>query len=154
MSVVLFAACLVIGVSDGDSLRVKCPERVAAFPVRLAGIDAPEVKHTGFVRTSYQPWATESKAGLSGLCLKQTVSVRRIAFDRNRRAIGFVTCQGKDASLEQLAAGNAWTFLVPKEHAFDFTRAAEKAKAEAKGLWSLPNPIPPADWRKAGACSI
>lgn len=150
---VLLAACLVIGVSDGDSLRVKCPDRANAFPVRLAGIDAPEVKHTGFIRTALQPWATESKAALAALCLKQTVDVKRIAFDRNRRAIAWVLCQGRDASLAQLTAGNAWAFDVPKAQAAGFARLEQSARERGVGLWSLPNPIAPADWRKAGACA-
>lgn len=153
MSTLLLAACLVIGVSDGDSMRVKCPARVAAFPVRLVGIDAPEVKHTGFVRTALQPWANESKAALTALCLKQTVDVKRIGFDRNRRALGYVTCQGKDASTEQLTAGNAWAFDVPAAQAVDFVTLEAAAKAKPVGLWTLPNPIAPQDWRKAGACA-
>ena len=153
MSSLLLAACLVIGVSDGDSIRVKCPERTAAFPVRLAAIDAPELKHTGFVRTSYQPWANESRAALSDLCLKETVDIQRIGFDRNKRAIGFVLCKGHDASVQQVAGGHAWSFLPPKGYGPTFLELEKRARDDGKGLWSLPNPIRPSDWRKAGACA-
>ncbi len=153
MSAVLLAACLVIGVADGDTVRVKCPEREKAFPLRLAGIDAPELKHSGFVRTAYQPWANESKAALTALCLKETVDVRRIAFDRNRRAVGFVKCKGEDASAHQVANGHAWAFLVPKGHT-EIIEFEAQARARKRGLWSLPNPIRPQDWRRAGACAL
>lgn len=152
MSTLLLAACLVIGVADGDTLRVDCPDRHAAFPVRLAGIDAPELKHSGFVRTAYQPWGNESKAALTALCLKEIVDVHRIAFDRNGRAVAFVTCKGEDASAHQVANGHAWSFMVPKGHA-EISALEQQARAQRLGLWALPNPVPPADWRKAGQCS-
>ena len=33
--------CLVVGISDGDTIKVRCPEQ-AQTAVRLAQIDAPE----------------------------------------------------------------------------------------------------------------
>lgn len=153
MSTILLAACLVLSVSDGDTLKAQCPERKAVVTVRLLGIDAPELKHSGFVKMPLQPWGNEAKAALSTLCLNQTVDIHRVAIDRNGRAIASVTCQGQDASLYQVANGNAWTFMLPKDQAFDLTRAFDAAKAAGKGLWSLPNPVEPSAWRKSAACT-
>lgn len=146
MSTLILAACLVIGVSDGDSIRVKCPERTAAFAVRLAGVDAPEIAHKAF-GIAEQPWGRESKASLTALCLKKTADVKRIAFDRYRRAVGFVQCEGRDASVHQIATGNAWVFLPPKKQAAAFKSLQERAKAARLGLWAG-EPIEPSLWRK------
>lgn len=58
-------ACLVIGVTDGDTLKVRCeadpvPQNLT---LRLAEIDAPE---------SRQAFGNRSKQSLSWLCLRQS----------------------------------------------------------------------------------
>ena len=55
--------CLVVGISDGDTLTARCPTEDAAHPyqqvkVRLAGIDAPE---------RAQPYGSRAKQALSDL---------------------------------------------------------------------------------------
>lgn len=59
--------CLVVGISDGDTLAARCPTADAAHPyqrvkVRLAEIDAPE---------SGQAFGRRSKEHLSALCFTQ-----------------------------------------------------------------------------------
>ena len=56
--------CLVVGISDGDTLTARCPTGDAAHPysqlkVRLAEIDAPE---------KAQPYGNRAKEYLSSLC--------------------------------------------------------------------------------------
>lgn len=129
------------------------PRARRAFPGPFGQHRRPELRHTGFVRTAYQPWANESRTALSDLCLNETVDVKRIGFDRNGRAIGFVLCKGHDASVQQVANGNAWVFLPPKAQAAIFLDLEKRARAASKGLWSLPNPVRPSDWRRAGQCA-
>ncbi|WP_313075805.1 hypothetical protein [Melaminivora sp.] len=55
--------CLVVGISDGDTLTARCPTQDAAHPyqqvnVRLAGIDAPEKR---------QPLGERSRQHLAGI---------------------------------------------------------------------------------------
>lgn len=151
MSAVLFAACLVIGVADGDTLRVKCPNRVKAFQVRIAEIDAPELAHKAF-GIALQPFGPESKASLVALCQGQAATVRRLGFDVHRRAVGQVQCAGVDVGSYQVTAGLAWadtTYLL-KGSAMPALEA--QARAVQRGLWSDPAPIPPWLWRKTGKC--
>jgi endonuclease YncB( thermonuclease family) len=153
VSAIVLLACLVVSVSDGDTLKAQCPERKAVVTVRLQGIDSPELAHYGFAKMAYQPWGNEAKAALSALCLHQTVDLHRVAIDRNGRSVATLACQGQDVSLYQVTNGNAWVYLQTKDQTLALTRAQDAAKAAKKGLWSLPDPIEPSAWRKAGACS-
>ena len=146
MSTSLLVACLIIGVPDGDSLKVKCPERVKAFSVRLAGIDAPEIVHKGF-HIAEQPGGREAKASLAELCLKQPATIHRTATDRrNGRMVAQVECGGVNVNAEQLRRGQAWAYMASKRS--QFPKLEAKARADGVGLWAVPNPIKPRDWRK------
>ena len=64
--------CLIVGISDGDTLTARCPAADPAHPyqqvrVRLAEIDAPE---------SRQAFGQRSKRHLSDLCFKADATIR------------------------------------------------------------------------------
>ena len=70
--------CLVVGISDGDTLTARCPTGDIAHPysqlkVRLAEIDAPE---------SGQPYGRRAKKYLSALCYEAKATIRQTASDR------------------------------------------------------------------------
>ncbi len=62
--------CVVIGISDGDTLKVQCTtdQGQQSLTVRLAEIDAPEKS---------QPFGQRSKQHLSQLCFRKRAEVRR-----------------------------------------------------------------------------
>ena len=98
--------CLVVGISDGDTLTARCPTGDIAHPysqlkVRLAEIDAPE---------SGQPYGRRSKEYLSSLCYETEATIRQTATDRYGRTVARVECKGKDANLEMVKAGMAWAY--------------------------------------------
>ena len=98
--------CLVVGISDGDTLTARCPTGDIAHPysqlkVRLAEIDAPE---------SGQPYGRRSKEYLSSLCYEAEATIRQTATDRYGREVARVECKGKDANLEMVKAGMAWAY--------------------------------------------
>ena len=98
--------CLVVGISDGDTLTARCPTGDIAHPysqlkVRLAEIDAPE---------SGQPYGRRSKEYLSSLCYETEATIRQKATDRYGRTVARVECKGKDANLEMVKAGMAWAY--------------------------------------------
>lgn len=137
MSAVLLA-CLVVGVTDGDTLKVRCgsaPQEV----VRLAEIDAPE---------KAQPWGERSRQHLAALCHDKPAEVRPEKRDRYGRTVARVSCAGVDASAGQVKAGMAWAFT---KYLTDPTiRAAEEAARAAQlGLWADAYPVPPWEWRAA-----
>lgn len=145
MSAVLLVACLVIGVADGDSMKVLCPARTNAISVRLAGIDAPEIVHKA-LRIEEQPGGRDSKASLAEMCLKQLATVHSTGTDRYGRTLAQVECNGTNVNAEQVRRGQAWAYMASKRSGFPKLEA--KARADGVGLWAIPNPIKPSDWRK------
>jgi endonuclease YncB( thermonuclease family) len=94
------AICLVVAISDGDTLRMRCGEPGAfqQVTVRLAEVDAPE---------RGQPYARRSRAALAALCWGSWATLRAEKKDRYGRTVGRVECRGKDASAEQVRRGMA-----------------------------------------------
>jgi micrococcal nuclease len=140
----LLLACVVIGVSDGDSIKAKCPDRPAVLSIRLLGIDAPEIEHKA-LHIAEQQWGRESKAALSALCLKQTARIQTKSVDRYGRTLAVVECNGVNANAQQVRNGNAWAYLASKRSGLPALQQA--AQDSSIGLWSQPNPVRPSIWR-------
>jgi endonuclease YncB( thermonuclease family) len=130
--------CLTIAISDGDTLKAKCPHTTEPVKVRLAQIDAPEKR---------QPFGQRSKQSLSELCYQKRTIIQPVALDRYGRTVAQVTCEGVDANREQVNRGMAWVY---DQYATDRTlyTAQNNAKAAQQGLWSDAAPVPPWIWRK------
>lgn len=138
----LVLVCLVVGISDGDTLTARCPTSDSAHPyrqvkVRLAEIDAPE---------KGQPFGRRSKQHLSTLCYRVEASIRQTTTDRYGRTVARVTCRGLDANLEQVRAGMAWAYTKYQTDAA-FPNAEQRARRARIGLWSDRNPVPPWEFR-------
>lgn len=134
--------CLVVGISDGDTLNARCPTADLAHPyqqvrVRLAEIDAPE---------SGQPFGRKSKENLSALCFKVEATIRQTATDRWGRMVARVECRGVDASMAQVKAGMAWAFTKYQTDPA-FPQAELAARRAGVGLWADQNPVAPWDFR-------
>lgn len=133
--------CLVVAISDGDTLKARCGEEGAyrVEVVRLAEIDAPE---------RGQAFGQRSRAALAALCFGAVATIRPQTRDRYGRAVARVECRGKDASTEQVGAGLAWFFT--RYGTDDSVKALEGlARGSRVGLWADSAPIPPWEWRKA-----
>lgn len=137
--------CLIVSISDGDTLTARCPTQDAAHPyqqvkIRLAGIDAPEQK---------QPFGQRSKTALSDLCFQVEAKVTTKNTDRYGRTVADVECQGKDAGQEQVSAGMAWVYDKYANGYALLYPLQKSAQASKRGLWADPAPTPPWEWRKA-----
>jgi len=132
--------CLVVAISDGDTLKARCgaPGAYEQVTVRLTEIDAPEKK---------QPFGERSRQHLADLCFQQEATIRAAGRDRYGRTLARVECRGQDANLQQVRAGMAWAF---KKYLTDpaVARKETAARAERIGLWADPTPIPPWEWRR------
>jgi endonuclease YncB( thermonuclease family) len=128
--------CLIVGVADGDTLTARCDDQTVK--IRLAEIDAPE---------KAQPFGARSKEHLSELCFDVEAEVYPQTTDRYGRTVARVTCDGVDASAEQVRSGMAWVYdkYVVDMGLFDLQ---DEAVAAREGLWSANNPIPPWKWRR------
>jgi endonuclease YncB( thermonuclease family) len=143
MPVVAAAAlsCLVIGISDGDTLKARCEELDGKvnITVRLAEIDAPE---------KGQAWGTRSRQHLAELCHGQSAVLKPRTTDRYGRTVGRVECDGVDASAEQVRSGMAWVFdrYVSDSALYEMQAVA---RGERRGLWGDAEPVAPWEWRRA-----
>lgn len=126
----------VVSVKDGDSIVVASD--VSEFEVRIADIDAPELR---------QPWGEEAKLALQRLVADRDVHLGIISGDRYRRIVANVYVDGRDVAAALVEDGHAWVRrqYSPASRLIDLEDAARRARA---GLWSSPEPVPPWIWRK------
>lgn len=133
----------VVSVHDGDTITLQTEAETKK--IRLAGIDAPEIK---------QPYGIESRDALRQGVLNQTVAVDTTKLDKYGRFVGKVLIDGEDINLKQVSRGLAWVYTdYIKELAADdreLYRAAESAANDAHiGLWQDELPAPPWEYRKS-----
>ena len=128
--------CLIVGVTDGDTLTARCDQQTVK--IRLAEIDAPE---------KAQPFGARSKQSLSDLCFDVEAEVYPQTTDRYSRTVAHVTCDGVNASAEQVRSGMAWVYdqYVVDMGLYDLQ---DEAVAAREGLWSARSPMPPWKWRR------
>jgi endonuclease YncB( thermonuclease family) len=130
--------CLVIAVSDGDSLSVRCgahqPERV-----RVAVIDAPELR---------QPFGTRSRENLDRLCYRQKARLYVLGHDTYGRTLANVYCGGQNIAVSQVRAGLAWVYAPRTGQHPQLTAMQLHARAEHRGLWEQKHPTPPWVYRQ------
>ncbi|ARU04725.1 nuclease [Comamonas serinivorans] len=160
MSFVGIALCLVVGISDGDTLTARCgePGQYEQVKVRLAGIDAPERK---------QPFGQRARQALSDTAYMKEAELRCTKVDRYKRSICTVwvapasSPEGPktlDAGLNLITLGLAWWYRdyakeqSPQERG-QYEFAETEARAKKAGLWSqlgtAEEPVAPWEWRKS-----
>jgi endonuclease YncB( thermonuclease family) len=125
----------VVAVADGDTLTIVDSQNKRVI-IRLAEIDAPEKR---------QAWGAKSRRSLSVLCQGKIVAVSIRGRDRYRRALGHVSCGGVMANDRQVETGMAWVYRSKNPK---LLAAEAAAKADKRGLWSSPAPVPPWEFRK------
>jgi len=128
----------VVGVLDGDSILV-LDERGTQHTVRMFGIDAPE---------KGQPFADRARSHLRGLLSGQAVGVVVQDEDQYGRLVGTVYHQGNNVNLRLVELGHAWWYHRYAPHERQLQQAQETARDNAAGLWALPNPVAPWNWRR------
>jgi|TARA_B100001971_G_C18138188_1_gene508856 endonuclease YncB( thermonuclease family) len=128
----------VVGVIDGDTIRIT--RNLKSVKVRLYGVDCPEIKQAG---------GKEARALVRRLAFGRVLLIESKGKDRYKRIIGRVyLLSGNTLSRELVKAGKCWWY---RKYAPDdqYLKELEKeAKADKRGIWADPNPIPPWKWRK------
>ena len=126
----------VVSVHDGDTLTV-LDDRKVQHKVRLAGIDAPELR---------QAFGTKARERLAAMTMGKAVAVLGDERDRFGRTVARIEVEGQDINKAMVAAGMAWHF---KRYSTDATLAEIEAEARAarRGLWGDPEAVPPWEWR-------
>lgn len=106
-------------------------------------VDAPE---------RGQPFGTASTKYLSKLVNQKTVCVSWDKRDKYKRLVGLVSLAGVDMNHKMVVSGLAWHYKKYQNEQTEkdrklYSKSEIKARAESTGLWSMPHPITPSDWR-------
>lgn len=128
----------VIGVSDGDTIRVLSGDR-QQIKCRMYGIDAPE---------SSQDYGQRSKTALSDAIYQKMVSVEILDQDQYGRSVCRIFLNGVDVNKVQLQRGMAWHYKRYSQDAA-YSQAESTARQQRLGLWSDSNPTPPWSFRRS-----
>lgn len=128
----------VVGVHDGDTLMLRI-DGDPQVKVRLAGIDAPELK---------QPYGQSAKQALSALVFDAVVQVDGGQRDFYGRTLGTVYLGEINVNAALVEQGAAWVY---RDYPHDPALVPLEAEAQAaqRGLWLLDGPhCPPWQYRK------
>lgn len=133
--------CLVVAISDGDTLTVRCgtPGEYRPQKVRIVSIDAPESK---------QAFGQRARQNLAQLCFRQQAALRTQGHDAYGRLLAHVRCAGRDVASEQIGAGLAWVYTPHASRYPELAALQRKARASHTGLWSQKRPQAPWDYRR------
>ena len=136
--------CLVVGISDGDTLTARCG-RFGSYEevkVRIAAIDAPERS---------QPYGQRSRQALSRLCYFEQAVIEERDTDRYGRTVADVSCKGHDAGTHLVTEGWAWVYDfngVATRRGGGLFKLQDSARTQRLGLWAGARPTPPWEWRR------
>ncbi len=136
MSLSAAVLCLVVGVSDGDTVTVRC-DQGPQERIRLVEIDAPEKR---------QPYGQKAKQVLSDLIYKKEITVSRQGKDRYKRTLAQLSLGELDINREMVRQGYAWCY---RQYLKDKTCLKDEAIAKQanRGLWQDKDPQPPWQFR-------
>ena len=130
----------VIGVLDGDSLRVK--KGSSAYEIRLYGIDSPEYG---------QSYWREARGLTRGLVLGKKVNIKPVDTDRYGRIVALVWHQGQLVNKELVRNGLAWLYpqyCQVQPLCSDMKTLEAAARKQGLGLWREKSPMAPWLWRQ------
>ncbi len=127
----------VVGVSDGDTIRVM--HRGRANKIRLFGIDCPELG---------QAFGRKARRFTARMVFGKIVEVRKVDEDSYGRTVAWVSVDGKSLNKELLRAGLAWWYKYYAQDERELQRLEAEARRSKIDLWSVPNPVPPWEFRR------
>ncbi len=124
-------------VTDGDGLRV------SGYEIRLAALDAPEYDQRAMHRGGY--WFNQGKRIKSALIEEvggKHVHVAVVNVDKYDRAVGIVTCDGRDVGEWLVRNGHAIAAYGDR-----YKRVEREARLERRGMWGCAIAYDPRAWR-------
>jgi len=133
--------CLVVAISDGDTLTARCgaPGAYQQVKVRIAAIDAPE---------SRQAFGQKSRQHLAQLCFRQRATLQPVDEDTYGRMVAQVRCGGTDVATAQVRAGMAWVYTPYAQQHPQLQPLQQRARSQRLGLWSQKRPLAPWTYRQ------
>ena len=129
----------VVGVSDGDTIKVLSAEK-REIKVRLDGVDAPEVG---------QPFGTAAKQFTSKAVFGQQVELVVKDTDRYGRTVAVVLVGGRNLNQSLVKNGMAWWYRQYAPNDASLRQLEAEARAAKIGIWSeSKTAVAPWDWRR------
>jgi endonuclease YncB( thermonuclease family) len=138
-------------VTRGTQLTVMSPDQ-GQLQVRLVGVDLPELARTGAggAVIAGQPFGEQAADYVRELLLGRQVQLDSYGKDRTGRLQSVVWLGEINVNLTLVKEGFAW--VDPSLTITNVRAALEVAEKQAQvgryGLWSLPDPEPPWEYRK------
>ena len=135
----------------GAHLVVVSPDQ-GPLQVRLFGVDLPEPPRAGSTGAvlAGQPFGMQAESYARDLLLEKQVRLNAYGKDRAGRLLAVVWLGEINVNLTLVKEGLAW--VVPSLTATNVRAALEVAESQARvgkyGLWGLPEPEPPWEYRK------
>ena len=132
--------CLVVAVSDGDTLTARCGPTGSNPPiqVRIAAIDAPERR---------QAYGHLARQQLVQLCLQKRARIEPLGTDSYGRTVANVRCGQTDVASAQVRSGLAWVAPSYAKAHPHLAPLQEQARAHKRGLWTQRRPVAPWTYR-------
>lgn len=132
----------VVNIVNGDTIEILHDGKRET--IRLYGIMVP---------VESQAFSREAKKFTSEKVKGKTVSVKPLEKSPSGGIAATLVFERVNLNVELVRAGYAWVYdqscTRPECKAWKFIEA--KARDEKNGLWSLPDPVPPWEYREAGA---
>jgi micrococcal nuclease len=130
----------VIGVIDGNAITVL--HNGQSEKVRLRGIDCPQRR---------RDFGTKAKYITSILVFAKVVEVDPVTTDRYRRTVALVRVGDTVVNEELIRQGLARVFIryCDRPICERWERLETEARSARRGLWSMPNAIPPWEFRRS-----
>ena len=129
-------AARVVTVHEGDRLTIHHDGQKETM--YLKDIDCPELK---------QSYGKQAKQVVAAFVGNRDIVVRGLTRDkRGRTSAEILLPNGHNLGHELVKEGLAWSQRAGSSHP-SLVDLEELARAEHKGLWSEPNPVPPWKWK-------
>jgi len=129
----------VVTVHEGDKVTILHGGRTEK--IFLKDIDCPDLK---------QPYGKQAKRTTAAYIANRIVTVRGVQRNsKGRTTAEIILADGRNVGHELIKEGLAW---ARKDTAGgkQLAEVEQLVRAEHKGLWSDPNPVPPWKWRLKG----
>ncbi len=134
---------VVTTVVDGDTVWVRPDGGGAPRPVRIEGIDAPEI---------CQPFGATSRNALKELVHRSRVVVLSSRRDGNQRVLARLRRDGQDVGESMVSRGYAWSYRFRGDPG-PYAQEERRARATRIGLWADKDPMMPRNFRvQNGSC--
>jgi hypothetical protein len=83
---------------------------------------------------------------LAALIFGKTVVIKKTGKDRYGRSLGFIFVDSMDVNAQMIEDGWAWHYKKYNDEE-RLASLEDEARAEKRGLWADPNPLPPWEFR-------